>query len=181
MDVDLFSPSQSDCDNGLPTAEEQDMEEEDFDFSNESDEDTIFLDSEVGTSFGRAVIKMEVLDKPSPSDSDINEASMECLVNQCPPGSGHKKRDAAGSLMGRRFDSSQSSYKQTLTLFSGKEKVGNVCDAKWKPCNVSLLLTVGPPLQKHQMESKVLEHEVSTMKKYNSASTQNIGVSILET
>ena len=146
MDVDLFSPSQSDCDDGLPTAEEQEMEEEDFVFDSESDVDTIFQDNEVGTSFGRAVIKKEVLDKPSASDSDINEASMECLVNQCPPGSGHKKRNAEGSLMGRRFDSSRSNYKQTLTLSSRKEKVSIVLEENWKTYTVSPLLTVVSPL-----------------------------------
>lgn len=148
MHVDLFSPSQSDCDDGLPTEEEQEMEEEDFDFDSESDEDTIFQDNEVGTSFGRVVIKKEVLDKPSPSYSDINEASMECLVNQCPTGSGHKKRNAEGSLMGRRFDSSQSNYKQTLTLSSSrKEKVSNVFDENWGAVHcVSPLLTVVSPL-----------------------------------
>jgi hypothetical protein len=39
------------------------------------------------------------------------------------------KRDAAGNLKGRKFASSASSYKQTLTLPSGTEKVSSTIRA----------------------------------------------------
>jgi hypothetical protein len=126
--VDMTTSSPSNDSEEQPSAG-QDMETGSYELQ-ESDEPNdndkygpVVVDLQAGLGIVKGAAKRGILSVTS-GESEEDDETLEFF--ETPPIKqefGSNKRDASGSLMGRKFDCSATSYNQTLTLSTENNKV----------------------------------------------------------